>query len=115
MKVEAKLVAYLSNVLNCQVVADVPKPRPARFVSIERTGGGSSDVVIDRPIVAIQCWASTRAEALNLAQEVVSAMDVVAAQPWCYKASKNSEYNYPGEGGEPRYQLVYDMACDSRQ
>lgn len=115
MKVETRLIAYLKGRIDCQVCADVPNPRPDQLVTIERTGGSSDSIVIDRPNVAIQCWAGTRAEALNLTSAVEIAMEGISSCDWCYNASKNSDYYYPGEGGEPRYQLVYDLACDTRE
>ena len=114
MKVEAALVAYLSDALRCPVKADVPNPRPDKLVTVERTGGGSDGKAIDRPTVAVQCWAGTRSEALALSQEAERAMDALPSQNWCYRSSKNSDYYFPGEGDEPRYQLVYDLACDPR-
>lgn len=114
MNIESALVGYLSGSLDCRVSADVPNPRPGGLVTVERTGGGKESLVIDRPTVAIQCWGKTRADALALARDVETAMDAAPTQAWCYTASKNSDYYFPGEGGEPRYQLVYDLACDPR-
>ena len=113
MKVESALVAYLGPVVGCKVSADVPNPRPPSLVTVERTGGGSG-IAIDRPRVAVQCWGETRQSALALSQVVEAAMDALPTTDWCYKASKLSDYYFAGEGGEPRYQLVYDLACDPR-
>lgn len=114
MKIEQELVAYMAERLGCQVSVAVPNPRPERLVTVERTGGPSEWPAIDRPTVAVQCWAKTRLGALELAQEAEAAMDALPSLNWCYRASKNSDYYFPGEGGEPRYQLVYDLACDPR-
>lgn len=114
MDVEAKLVAALSAALGCEVSASVPNPRPLPLVTVERTGGGRDNVALERPTVAVQCWGGTRLEASSLAREADAAMAALEADPWCYRVSKNSESWFPGEGDEPRYQLVYDMACDPR-
>lgn len=114
MKVEKNLVEYLSDALGAAVFAEVPNPRPAAFVTVGRMGGGSEQIVIDKPTVAVQCWAASRSEAADLAVEAEAAMDALPRTDWCYKASKNSDYWFPGEGGEPRWQLVYDLLCDPR-
>ena len=114
MKVESALVAYLSRHLGCRVATDVPNPRPACLVTVDRTGGGKDSIVIERPTVAVQCWAPTRSDAQALAQEAEDAMDALPETDWCYRASKNSDHYFPGEGDEPRWQLVYDLACDPR-
>lgn len=114
MKVEAALVAYLSGALDVSVHADVPNPRPDLLVTVGRTGGGKEQLVIDKPTVAVQCWAPTRSQAADLALEAEAAMDALPSEWWCYRAEKNSDYWFPGEGGEPRWQLVYDLLVDPR-
>lgn len=111
MKIEAYLVSHLSEAVGYTVRADVPNPRPERLVTVSRTGGGSDSTVLDRPTVAVQCWAPTRSEAADMALEVESVMDALPETPWCTRSEKNSDYYFPGEGGEPRWQLVYDLVC----
>lgn len=38
------------------VVKDVPKPRPAVFVTVRRGGGVRQTVVSDNPILLVECW-----------------------------------------------------------
>lgn len=49
------------------VVTRVPTPRPPQFIRIERVGGTRIDRVTDRPRLDVHCWASTEAEATDLA------------------------------------------------
>lgn len=42
--------------------ADVPRERPERFITVERTGGGASDG-LDHPELAVQAWGPTNREA----------------------------------------------------
>lgn len=49
------------------VVPRVPKPRPVEFVRLERVGGTRGDVVTDRPMLDVHCWAATDADAMTLA------------------------------------------------
>lgn len=46
----------------------VPNPRPATFVTVERTGGPRRDVVTDEPQLTVDCWAPTEKAAHDLAQ-----------------------------------------------
>jgi hypothetical protein len=69
---EDRLVGYLSAVLaergdSATVAVTVPNPRPERFVLVPRIGGVRRNLVVDSATIAVECWASTDAEAANLA------------------------------------------------
>lgn len=87
------------------VDADVPKPRPPSFVTVERTGGQRTGV-IDNPRVAIQCWGRTRYDAATLAYEVDGLLDAFAYEPGIHKVERDSLYNFPDSSGSPRYQIT---------
>ena len=40
----------------------IPETRPERFITVERTGGGASNC-LDHPMMALQFWAPTHAQA----------------------------------------------------
>ena len=90
----------------------VPKDRPSRFVTVERTGGGVSDMV-DHPLVAIQAWAPTQAEA----EEDAAAIRMVALVGELPVGVHSMRVNagpykfYDEESMQPRYQVVFDVAC----
>lgn len=110
MSIEAHVVAALSAALDVPVSADVPGDRPATFVTVERTAGGRDyHGLIDRPQLAVQCWAPTRYEASVLADEVDRAMRSLVGWP-VTKVTTDRIYNFPAEGS-PRYQCVYDLVC----
>lgn len=46
----------------------VPANRPARFVTVERTGGPRRNLVVDGAQITIDAWGRDRAEAHDLAQ-----------------------------------------------
>jgi hypothetical protein len=50
------------------VRSKVPNPRPAKFVTVFRTGGPRVNVVTDAAQLTIEAWASSDHEAHNLAQ-----------------------------------------------
>lgn len=109
------LIPYLSETLGCEIFAEVPKSYPERFVTLERTGG-SAEVygLIDRPTLAMQCWAKTNHEAFTLASAVDAAM---MQAPWhitnLMSAERNSLYNFPDPDSRmSRYQGIYELVTN---
>lgn len=107
MNVEAAIVAHLRE-NGFDAYADVPNPRPAEFVTVERTGGPSDAVRLDRPVVAVQAWAASRYEASELMNRVDDCMKSITANAEITKCKRNSMYNYPDES-QARYQAVYAL------
>lgn len=50
------------------VHARVPNPRPSTFVRVERTGGPAGNLVSDGATIVVESWATTEADAHDLAQ-----------------------------------------------
>lgn len=113
MDIEEILASYLQKRLDAHVSASVPygDEYPERMVTFERTGGGYSNLVIDRPTVAIQCWAKTRKEAKDLAYEVDELVRYMAdIEPSVASAERSSLYCFPDpESRLARYQVVCDF------
>ena len=90
----------------------VPHDRPSRFVTVERTGGGVENMV-DYPMMAVQTWAQTQAEA----EEDASAIRMVALVGELPRGVHSMRVNagpykfYDEESMQPRYQVVFDVAC----
>lgn len=112
INVEQRLADWLGALLSVPVLWGVPEDRPPSFVTVERTGGARDSRVVDRPTVAIQCWAGTRAEASILAYEVDSLLPSFAGEDGICSVKRNSLVNWPdidGSGSRPRYQIVVDL------
>ena len=62
------LVAWLPGEVGVPCYGKVPADRPESFCDVSRSGG-SATVGIDRPVVAVRCWAGSPAEAEALALE----------------------------------------------
>lgn len=58
----------------CPVVKETPNSRPSRFVQVFRTGGPRHNLVVDGAQLTIECWATTAAEAADLASLVRGAL-----------------------------------------
>lgn len=110
--IELEVIRYLTESLDCTAYAEVPNPRPDRFVTVERTGGTQTLMgAVDRPIVAVQSWERTRREAERLSAEVDALMlamplDVMNVMG----CDRNSLYNFPDpDSGQSRYQGLYEL------
>lgn len=63
------LVALIPEKVGCPAFAEVPERLPHRFVTVERTGGGST-LGVDRPALAMQVWGEGNADAARPALEL---------------------------------------------
>lgn len=109
MDIESALIEWLGANTSIPWSGDVPKGKPP-FGTVERTGGGIKDVVIDSPMVAIQLWGTTRSEAKDLAIEVRKILPRFAYEPHVRKVSIQSIQNFPDDDGKkPRYQVVAEI------
>ena len=105
---ECELVQWLNEqtALGCPCYTLVPADRPDRFVTVERTGG-SCGAVLDRPSLAIQCWAPTAVDAARLADTLSTVvLPSVYELPDVGYFSVDSLYAYPLDERQPRYQLT---------
>lgn len=66
----AAVIAYLAGVAGCPVTRAVPDVRPSTFVTVQRQGGTSRNLVTDEAQLGIECWAQTPEAAHDLAQLV---------------------------------------------
>ena len=112
MDAERTLVDYLNGAgIGAAAYYDVPADRPSSFVVVERTGGPRSDIVVERPMLDVQCWAESRRDAALLADAVADALrampDAVAD---CFHVSITSTYRDTDlESGTPRYHVVCEI------
>ncbi|MFF0942692.1 hypothetical protein ACFYE2_00480 [Kocuria sp. CPCC 205300] len=72
--VEGDLIAYLSARLGVPVVDRVPSPRPARFVTVRRTGGPKRSPTVDAPLIDLEAWGARPADAQRLGGQMRDAV-----------------------------------------
>lgn len=72
--VEAALVSLLSP-LGVHVSTRIPNPRPVSHVKVTRAGGNRVNLVIERPLLVLECWAGTSVEAFDLAARAWQVLD----------------------------------------
>ena len=109
--IEEALVSWLSS-LGYDAHANVPKDRPGRFVTVERTGGEVADMV-DHPSIAIQTWAQSAAEAEEdaCAIRLAAISGPLPAGVHSMRVDSGPYKFYDEESMQPRYQTVYDATC----
>ncbi len=104
----AATCAALKKGLGIPASSTVPKIRPRRFATVERTGGGYA-LGKDSPNLAVQVWAETEAEAYALA---LMAREILlnlreTCQSVC-SCSVGGIYSFfDPESRTPRYQLDF--------
>lgn len=107
--IEAVIREYLEQALNVPVYLQIPNNPAAKYVSIERTGGGDSNF-INSATFAIQSWADSLYEAANLNEQVKELMNNAVTLPMISASDLNSDYNYTDTTTKKyRYQAVYDL------
>lgn len=59
----------LAQSVGVDVVSEIPNPRPASFVEVDRTGGTArASGVVDFAFITVDSWAPTKPAAMSLAQ-----------------------------------------------
>lgn len=101
------LIEWLPGEIGAPAHDAAPDPRPRKFATIERVGG-ESGVGIDRPVLAVQLWAPTAAEAEELALECRDALNLRAASiPRVHGAHASSPVSFPDpDSRSARYQIT---------
>ena len=69
-EVEPLLRVHLVPLLSVPVHTTMPGKLPDQFVLVRRTGGPRTGLVVDQPMVTLECWARTVPAASDLAQLV---------------------------------------------
>jgi len=110
MNVEEKVIQLLG-ANGRHVYADVPNPMPDEFVTVERTGGSTADMV-DRATLAVQCWAIGRKAAADMADEVRGELYAIQGTGGIGGITVESLYNWPDlESRRSRYQMTVGVTA----
>ena len=113
--IEAALVALLSPAVGARVVTTIPNPHPGRVVRVGRIGGTRTGLVVEKPLVLIECWESDEVAAWSLLQDVYAALTgavqtFISPGVWLYSASLSGGVNYPDPASTySRYQLTAEL------
>lgn len=111
--IEQALIEWLPGELGVPCYAEEPADMPESFATIERTGGATS-LGVDRPLIALQLWAPSRAEASALAALARTALVMRSWKvPHICRCAVSSSYNFPDpDSRRARYQLDLELTCN---
>ena len=106
-----------SGLVGWRVSLSVPSERPERFITVERLGG-ASDRFLDRPLIAVQVWASSRWEACDAAVRLVRPrlLDIIQRQEvGSVSIESIVDFQEPTPPYQARYQVTMQivMAAES--
>lgn len=110
--IEQAVVKHLRGLLGIQVGTRVPRERPAEFLVVSRTGGGTVNLVQSRPTVLVESWATDVGTAWVNVRDAWSHLNATyetdLPDVWVSSVSLTEPVNYPDSAtGTPRYQFVY--------
>ncbi|NEG54758.1 hypothetical protein [Bifidobacterium platyrrhinorum] len=111
LSIETTLVQFLNRqpeLTGIPVSTDVPPQRPERFVTVERVGGDETPFT-DHPMLAIQCWGTSRMQASFLAQRVKTLLERATRIPAVARVRIESTLNDPLDEHTPRYQITAEL------
>lgn len=102
----AAVQAALADALGVPCFAEVPAERPARFASVELTGGPTY-LYKDEPNLAVQLWAESDAEAYSLALAARAALlGLWQRAPQVCRTAVGGTYRFPDPDSRARrYQI----------
>lgn len=115
--VEAALVSHLAAAVGVVTSTRVPNPRPSQFIRVQRIGGDQVNLVQERPLVLIECWANGVLTSWNLARQAHSSL--LGSQPLeiggveLGRRELSSPVNYPDPSTtQDRYQFTAQMTVN---
>lgn len=110
MNVEQAIIQKLA-AAGYEAYASAPNPLTKSFVTVERTGGGPTDMV-DHAVLAVQCWADGRKAAADMADDVRGELEAMAGTGGLGAVTVQSIYNWPDPSSrKSRYQLTVDATA----
>lgn len=109
MTIESYVIQYLEQALGISVTGLVPEQMPDRFVTVEKTGSQVSNYITSASL-AIQSWARTQADAVELNELVKAAMGAMDVNPEISACDLDSDYNFTDEESKMyRYQAIFTV------
>ena len=108
--IEKTIRDYLvTRLTGTSIYVDVPASPGAKYVVVEKTGGGIEEH-IRHSVVTVQSYAGSRYEAAILNDSVVMAMLSAVSLPEISAVELNSDYDYTDTTTKHyRYQAVFDV------
>ena len=114
--VEGAFVSLLAPALGVPVSTRTPNPRPVSHVKVTRAGGNRWNLILERPLLIVECWAGTSVAAFDLAarawQVLDGAEDTTVNGVTFGSMALASPINMPDpDTSNPRYQMTAQPFC----
>ena len=107
--IEETVIAYLADALAVPVSGAVPADPPGTFVTVEKTGGRSFNL-LPAATLAIQSWAPSIAAAAALNELVKAAMEAIVALDSVSSCDLNTDYNNTDSARKRcRYKAIFEL------
>lgn len=74
MDAETLVISACSESVGFPLYHSIPADRPAEFGVVERTGGDTTNYVVERALLSVQLFAESRADAVALADAMKEAL-----------------------------------------
>lgn len=99
------------------VVAEVPDPRPDRFVRVVRIGGARANLITDTPRVVAECWDLSGSGAAEMAAITRAVIGAVApgylGTAWIGRViDRGLAYSPDPDTGIPRYLITVEFVMN---
>lgn len=111
--IEVIVIDWLKTVSgDYSVSGDIPKTRPTKFITVDRTAGPREAMVLDRAEVLIEVYnKDSRLEASDMASEIADKVpELLAVDDNITRAKVNSVVNVPDLIAQfQRYQVYVDV------
>lgn len=110
------VITYLRSVVpGVPTHSQIPNPRPAEFIRVERLGGTRRTLVTDRPRVDIHCWSASEEEAQALSERVRAYVLAMAGSRGGTTVYAVAEVGGPqwlpdSLSGQPRYAFAVEFS-----
>lgn len=108
--IEGVLVTALTPALSLPVTTKVPATRPDKFVRLSRIGGNRRNVITDRAMVVVECWAKSTTEAERLSALTRAHIHALAPDTVRRVREVAGPQSFPDPLSEtPRYQFTVQI------
>lgn len=113
--IEKTIIEYLRARLDVPCYLEIPGKPPVSFVTVEKTGSSEENMVISST-VAVQSYAGSMVEAIELNEAVKDTMRKIVELDSIAACDLNSDYNFTDTVSKRyRYQAVFDIKSYRRR
>lgn len=115
LNIEKTVIEYLNEELDVPCYLEIPGKPPVTFVAVEKTGSSEQNMIISSTF-AVQSYAGSMVEAIELNEAVKDTMRKIVELDSIAACDLNSDYNFTDTVSKRyRYQAVFDIKSYRRR